>query len=220
MKPSRSFTLFLLLIFSLFLTATQACSVSPLAEFTVSPGGVLYEDKFGNPKSGWGEFNGEAGVAGYSDGAYHIYVKAPSVNLWAHPGVDFATVQVHVDAYAPAGPQDSRMGLICRFQDDQNFYFFVISADGYYGIGKVKAGRWSLLSGEQLQKHAAILTGQQINHLRADCIDKFLILYANEQLVGSAEDTDFANGDVGVLAGSFDVPGADVYFDNFVVYKP
>jgi len=33
-------------------------------------------------------------------------------------------------------------------------------------------------------------------------------------------DDDFTSGDVGILAGSFDKPGSDIYFDNFVVYKP
>jgi hypothetical protein len=38
--------------------------------------------------------------------------------------------------------------------------------------------------------------------------------------VTSVSDADFSTGDVGILAGSFDQPGEDVYFDNFVVYKP
>jgi hypothetical protein len=118
------------------------------------------------------------------------------------------------------GPQENRLGLICRRKDDANFYYFVISADGYYGIGKVEDGKWSLLSGDQMQRHDAIQPGAKINHLRADCIGNLLILYVNNQLVGSAQDVDFTSGDVGLLAGAFDVPGVDVYFDNFVVYKP
>jgi hypothetical protein len=112
------------------------------------------------------------------------------------------------------------MGLICRMQDAANFYYFVISNDGYYGIGKVKAGQWSLLETPQMRPSSAILTGGQKNHLRADCVADLFILYVNGQPVGSAEDKDFASGDVGILAGSFDSPGVDVYFDNFVVYKP
>jgi hypothetical protein len=71
-----------------------------------------------------------------------------------------------------------------------------------------------------MQKHDAILTGTQINRVRADCIGNLLILYVNGILVGSAVDADFTSGDVGILAGTFDQPGVDVYFDNFVVYKP
>jgi hypothetical protein len=38
--------------------------------------------------------------------------------------------------------------------------------------------------------------------------------------VATAQDTDLANGDVGVLAGAFDEAGVDVLFDHFVVIQP
>jgi hypothetical protein len=127
---------------------------------------------------------------------------------------------MEVDAMTAGGPLENRMGLICRMQDDANFYYFIISADGYYSIGKVKGGTWSLLGAAAMQQNPAIHTGLQLNHLRADCIGSLLIFYVNGQLVGSARDTDFITGDVGLLAGSFDHPGVDVSFDNFTVLKP
>lgn len=119
-----------------------------------------------------------------------------------------------------SGPQSNRMGLICRLKNDKNFYFFVISADGYYGIGKMKDGKTSLLTGDQMQPSTSILTGSQVNRLRADCVGDLLIFYVNDVLISSAKDDDFSAGDVGILAGSFDQTGSDIYFDNFVVYKP
>jgi len=35
-----------------------------------------------------------------------------------------------------------------------------------------------------------------------------------------AQDADLADGDVGLLAGTFAQPGTDAVFDNFVVIKP
>lgn len=213
MKP-LTFLLCLLLVPAL------ACSTAGIAESLVPSGGVLYQDFFGNPKSGWGELNSPAGVAGYVDGAYHILINKANVNLWTHPGKDFATVHEEVTIMPVAGPQANRMGLICRLKDDKNFYFFAISADGYYGIGKMKNGQSSLLTGNEMQPHYAILTGSQTNRIRADCIGNLLILYVNDIMVTSVKDNDFSSGDVGILAGSFDQPGSDVYFDNFVVFKP
>jgi hypothetical protein len=208
------------LLIALVLVSTLACSTTSLTETLVPSGSVLYQDIFSNPKSGWGELASPAGTAAYINGAYRIVVTQPNVNLWSHPGMDFATIHEEVSLMSPDGPQGNRMGLICRLKDDKNFYFFAISADGFWGIGKVKGGQTSLLTGEQMQKHEAILTGTQINRVRADCVGNLLILYVNNILVGSAKDDDFASGDVGILAGTFDQPGADVYFDNFVVYKP
>ena len=208
------------LLLCLFLIPALACSTTSIAESLVPSGGVLYQDFFGNPQSGWGELNSPAGVSGYIDGAYHILVNQANVNLWTHPGKDFSTVHEEVSVMPVAGPSSNRMGLICRLKDDKNFYFFAISADGYYGIGKMKDGQTSLLTGSEMLPHASILPGSQINRIRADCIGDLLILYVNNVLVTSAKDGDFTTGDVGILAGSFDQPGADIYFDNFVVYKP
>jgi hypothetical protein len=206
------------LFLAIFLLTSLACA-APLTEYLVPSGSVLFQDAFDNPQGRWGVMDNDAGVAGVVDEGYHFYVKSANVNLWAHPGMEFATTRTEVEAYAPAEPSENRMGLVCRLRDDSNFYFFVISGDGYYGIGKVKNGQWSLLSG-QMQPSAAILTGGEINILRADCIGRYLILYVNGQLVGYVEDSDFTSGDVGLLAGSFSTPGVDVYFDNFVVSKP
>jgi hypothetical protein len=119
-----------------------------------------------------------------------------------------------------SGPNANRMGLVCRLKDDDNFYFFVVSADGYFGIGKVKAGQARLLNGAEMEQNNAILTGNQINRVRADCIGNVLSLYVNNLPVATVKDDEFTNGDVGILAGSFSQPGSDVYFDNFIVYKP
>jgi hypothetical protein len=209
-----------LLLLCIILIPALACSTTSIAESLVPSGGVLYQDFFSNPQSGWGELNNAAGTAGYIDDAYHIVVNQAHVNLWTHPGKDFSNVKVEVSSMPVAGPQANRMGLICRLQDDKNFYFFVISADGYYGIGKMKAGQTGLLTGSQMQPHNSILVGSQINRMRATCIGNVLTLFVNDTLVTSVTDADFTTGDVGILAGSFDEPGEDVYFDNFVVYKP
>ena len=208
------------LLLGLLLIPALACSTAGIAESLVSSGSVLYQDIFSNPESGWGELAPPPGTAAYINGAYHIAVDQPNVNLWTHPGMNFSNIHEEVSLMAAAGPQNNRMGLICRLKDDKNFYFFAIGADGFYGIGKMKDGQTSLLTGDKMQPNDAILTGNQINRIRADCIGNVLLLYVNETFITSVKDDDFASGDVGILAGTFDQPGTDVYFDNFVVYKP
>jgi hypothetical protein len=208
------------LLLSLLLVSSLACSFASLTETLVPSGNVLYQDIFSNPESGWGELTTPAGTAGYVNGAYRFVVNQPNVNLWSHPGMEFTNLHEEVSLMTAAGPQENRMGLVCRLQDDKNFYFFVISADGYFGIGKVKDGQTSLLTGDQMQRSDAILTGTQINRVRADCLGNALILYVNGTMVATTTDADFVSGDVGLLGGTFDQPGAEIYFDNFVVYKP
>jgi hypothetical protein len=212
---SKSF--FLLFLSILLLTA---CSGPSLGEITTPPGGVLYQDDFSRADSGWGEAQVFLGQAGYADGAYRFRIDSPGVDFWAHPGRTFSFVQLEVDAAPLPETAPGRMGLVCRLVDDKNFYFFVVSSDGYYGIGKAQDGQASFLGMEQMAQHEAIHTDGQVNRLRADCIAELLIFYVNDTLVGSAMDSDFQRGDVGLLAGSFEQGGVDVLFDNFVVYKP
>src|SRR5689334_15936736 len=105
------------------LLTALACNSAQIGQGIASPGSIIYQDRFGDPNSGWGAFDDGAGVAGYTDGAYHVYVKVPNVNVWAHPGMDFDKAQLEVDAMAAGGPQENRMGLVCRLSDNANFYY-------------------------------------------------------------------------------------------------
>jgi hypothetical protein len=208
------------LLICLLLITALACSTTSIAEILVPSGGVLYQDFFSNSESGWGELSQAAGSAGYINDAYHIKIDKKNINLWAHPGRNFTDVHEEISVMPIAGPQANRMGLICRLKDEKNYYFFTISADGYFGIGKMKDGIASLLTGKDMQPDDSILPGNQINLIRADCIGNILTLYVNNTQVATVKDSDFSAGDIGLLAGSFDEVGPDVYFDNFIVYKP
>ena len=42
----------------------------------------------------------------------------------------------------------------------------------------------------------------------------------NGQQLIQVQDAEFTAGDVGLIAGTYDVPGTDIRFDNFIVYQP
>ncbi len=208
-------------LFIILLAAALACKTSSVTETFTPSGGFLYQETFSDPGSGWGEKTLEAGAAGYADGAYRIVVNLPEAHLWSRPGLYLGNVRVEAAVFPAAGPADSRMGVICRLVDDHNFYFFAISADGFYGIGKMKDGQVSILTGEgAMLPTETVHAGCVPNQVRGDCVGNALTLYVNDQQVDSAVDGDFPGGDVGLFAGTFDQPGADVYFDNFFVLKP
>lgn len=208
-------------LLALLLLAALGCSASTLTETFTPSGGFLYEETFSEPGGAWGEKSLEAGAAGYAEGAYRIIVNLPNSHLWSRPGLHFGNVRVEAVVFPAAGPADSRMGVICRLTDDQNFYFFAMSADGFYGIGKMKDGQVFILTGDgAMLPTESIHVGNVPNQVRGDCVGNTLTLYVNDQRVASATDGDFSVGDVGLFAGTFAQPGADVYFDNFFVIKP
>jgi hypothetical protein len=107
---------------------------------------------------------------------------------------------------------------MCRYQGG-NHYFFIISSDGFYGVGKFIDGQ-SILIGQESMVPSELILAEGINHLRADCIGNTLAFYVNFSQVAFVQDADLPTGDVGVLAGAFNEPGVDVLFQNFVVIQP
>jgi hypothetical protein len=204
----------------ILLIALTACQSAFIADLVTQSGQALFHDDFSDPTDGWPEATDTTGSLGYSQGAYRIIVESAGYDLWAVSRQLYGDVQVEVDTARLAGTPDNRFGLICRYQDAENFYVFIISSDGYYAIAVIQNGTSALLGQEMMAYNAAIIHGDGPNHIRFDCIGNTLTGYVNGQLVAVADDSIFSSGDAGILAGAFDEGGVEISFDNFQVIKP
>jgi pectate lyase len=205
------------LVLTILLTA---CQSSWLTALVAQPGQPIFHDDFSDPGSGWPRMSSTNGFMGYDGGSFKMMVQAPQYDLQAVTGKTYRDAQIEVDATLKSGPVYNRFGLICRYQDMNAFYFFAVSSDGYYAIGKLFNGVTSLLGQEMMAYSALILKGNNTNHLRFDCVGNTLKGYVNGQILAIAQDTDFSSGDAGLMSGSFDEGGVEMNFDNFVVIKP
>jgi hypothetical protein len=216
---------FLLALLAL-LIASLACNFGgalPVAQNTNNE--ILFQDDFSSTSSGWDSVNQSDGITDYTDGAYRIYVNKPQFDFWANPGrTDLpADVRVEVDVTKTAGPDVNDIGVICRSTKTDasyNFYYFVISSDGFANISKIVDNESTILAEQTSEALPAVKIGNASNHLRADCVGTMLTFYVNGQQVLSATDATHTGGDVGLIAGTFDEVGTDVLFDNFLVTKP
>jgi hypothetical protein len=208
------------LVLILATALTLGCSLTSGAATTGGDTSILFQDNFSDTGSGWDKVSSNAAVTDYQDGVYRIYINDTNSDHWANPGLSFTDVRIEVEATKVAGPDDNDLGLICRYQDTQNFYFALISSDGFAGIGKIKDGEQLLLSGDNLEPADAISQGNSKNTLRFDCLGNSMTLLVNGTQVAVVSDSDFAKGDVGLMAGTYDTPGTDVHFDNFIVRAP
>jgi len=214
----------LLVLFSLLIALSLACSTglpatsAPQDQSALS-GSVLFQDDFTRPVSGWDRFMSAEGTMDYDAAGYRMLVNSLNTNFWSTPHKNFADVRMEVDTGKLGGPDENRIGLICRFTGD-DYYFFMISSDGYYGIGIYTGGQAILLGQSEMQLNSNIKKGLAVNHLRADCAGNTLTFYVNGFQVVSVQDDRLKSGDVGLLAGTFTQPGVDVIFDNFVTLKP
>lgn len=200
-----------------------ACQLTTLTTefFETPPGSVLFQDDFSNTSSGWeNQSNEQFGTVDYFDGYYRIEVLGDYNLIWAGPGLSLTDVRLEADMIKVIGTSDDLFGLVCRAEDKENFYFFVISSDGYYGIGKTIDGDQSMINSEGMKPSEIISQGKSINHLRADCIADRLELYINGQMVAQVFDSDLSRGDIGLLAGNLAAQENVVLFDNLSTIKP
>ena len=197
--------------------STMACNFiagQPTSE------GVLFQDDFSNTFSGWDKVDTSDSITDYNNGVYRIWVNETRTDIWANPGKNFTDSITEVEATKVGGPDDNNFGLMCRYQDNVNFYYFYISSDGFYAIGKVVDGEQTMIGQENMLPDDTIKLGNATNKMRADCIGNELALHVNGREIARVQDATFSSGDVGLLAGTFDIPGTDIHFDNFVVREP
>jgi len=212
--------IFLVIIQTFLLSACQLSSLTS-SFFETPSGSVLYQDDFSDPSSGWENYYDSArGTMDYFDGFFRIQVLGEFQMLSKGPGLNFTDVRLDADMIKVIGLSDDIFGLVCRAMDPENYYFFVISSDGYYGIGKMIDGEQSILNSPGLLPSEIISQGKAKNHLRADCIAEQLALSVNGRELVSTVDFDLSRGDVGILAGTLMDSENVVLFDNFSVTNP
>jgi hypothetical protein len=178
-----------------------------------------FEDDFSDPASGWGASSHETYVRGYQQGRYLFQIDVPQWFVWTTSGRSYADVEIAALARA-AGQTDNHYGLLCRYADDQ-FYYFAISADGYYGIFRMdEDGELRPLTGSAMRRSATIHADGTDNRLTVSCEGPELTFYVNGAMLAQVEDDLLSKGDVGMATGTISAGGTSVWFDDFEVQRP
>lgn len=183
---------------------------------------IILQDDFSDTGSGWDRSSSDEAQTDYQNGQYRILVSAESYSAWANPNLSsYTDTRVEVDATKAGGDDDNEFGVVCRHADVNNYYVGMISSDGFYGFfSRVDGGNLELIGTDSMDTSDAILQGSATNHIRFDCVGSTLTLYVNGTMLGSVADSTHTSGDVGLYAGTYDIGGTDILFDNFVVYQP
>jgi hypothetical protein len=228
MNKSLSSALAVLVLFASACSATTLPTPTPTSVPNANPtsgttsGNILYQDNFSDSNSGWTHRQNANSTMDYVKGGYHINITTSDLMAISIANHYFqSNVSIEVDATKTAGPDDNFIGVICRFQDENNFYFFAISSDGYAGIAMYKDSTMSILSGSSFESSSAVNQGAATNHIRADCNGNTLTLYVNGPQVYSITDSTFGSGrNAGLLARANGTSGVDILFSNFMVSRP
>lgn len=180
--------------------------------------GVLFQDEFIDPNSGWPTGDQEDRRFGYHPAAfYHLEVSKPYDSLLIPRGLSLgnfvAEIEVLVD-HTDTESGDFRYGLVLRQSGDQ-YYAFTISprSDTWQALKHSASGLEVLAEGT----HQSIrgLTAPDV--LRAQAAGSDLTFSINGQVVAQLDDPDYTSGDVGFLLETFDETLVHIHYASLTI---
>ena len=213
------------LLLMLALLSLAACSIvsGPSTDACNENGALLRDDFSGEQTCGWREYNQGGAVVEIAEGTLNISTSQTGQIWWTNVGRNFNDVIVTVQARQTNGPNNNAYGVLCRYQDENNFYIFLISGDGYYAIGKYESGSEQITYLTPNQEYVfsdLINQGVATNLLRVSCVGNELSLSVNGLPLVSVTDNSFTGGDVGLGVSTLEPGTAVVQFDDLLVLAP
>ena len=186
-----------------------------------APAGILFQDDFSDPDSGWEVGDYDTGSVGYKSGAYFVTSAGDGNTMWGVANRSFDDLFIEVDTTQISSPANNNndYGVVCREQGDGAGYYMLISGDGYYAILVKAAGRDFEPLVDWTQSDI-IRQGNATNHIRAVCDGSTLALFVNGQRLATAEDDTFSRGDIALTATSYEDEPTEMHFDSLVVRQP
>lgn len=153
----------------------------------------------------------------FVDEAYRITVQESDAFVWSPCEGTFTDVTIATELIFTAGSEDTAAGILFRFQDEHNFYFFSISANGYYALDLLQNGRWESLV--DWTRTAQVKPSGEPNQLRVEVVEDYIRLYSNDVLLDVISDDTFDDGKVALAVNTFEKSNVTIFFDNLFIWR-
>lgn len=211
---------------------TESVAILPTDEPTSSEGQYQDEytfmDDFSSNAFDWTEYEDDITVVKLEDEAYSFQILEPEYYDWAYIPTSFFPTFITFDVYGLPGEQNGTFGLMCQYQDENNYYYTEIDLEtNEYIIAQIIDGEYYLLN-EPLADDYDWLTASALNAapedpntITVECSLSAITLIINDEFVNSVT-VDQPFTDEGwmaffVYAYSFaDLDGYKIYFDNVI----
>ena len=217
-------------------TASQVVFKPLLESFDILLSGVLKEqagppppafakttfrDTFADPQSGLETMQEDWGKSGYVSGKYIFELKpyqGPEYDYYLEQGLGDTFILEAAASYT--GAQDNGYGVIFRVTEDEDFYIFRISGDGFFTAERTDGEEIVTLIDWTESAQIKVQSGAT-NRLTVVGRGDTYALYVNDGQVGSFSDNKYHDGLFGVIVDNFDEQaGTTVSFSEYLAGTP
>jgi uncharacterized protein len=178
---------------------------------------TLFSETFQRNSGVWNTTSDREIARSIKNRALHIKIALADTVGWSNPGLDVTDFLFEVDAAHVAGTSKHEYGIIFRYVDSANFYYFIVDSDGHYHLYKLVDNQWETII--EATPSEMINTGRRsANKLGVLAAGANIYLFANGELLDTAEDDTFAEGDIALAVSSFDAKSIEIAFDNVEIW--
>lgn len=177
---------------------------------------VIDED-FTRDRGDWDTTTTDEYGAFFLERTYHMQLANPETIYWSYADVDLSDILVETDMTFLTGNGGTSGGLLLCHADSDNAYLFTIQADGDYLFENKVDGDWQTLIAET--RSDAIVAGEgATNRLSVYANGPLFAFAVNDTLLTTLEDNTHARGDVALTVVSGAEGGAEVAFDDLLIW--
>jgi hypothetical protein len=184
---------------------------------------VLFRDDFSSDSSGWGTGSDDTGSLFYEAGEYVFRITQDRWFTWGNlEDETFENVRIEVDITDRSSTDEPSFGIMCNYQDTENYYYAGFASDGFYAIVRTEGNEDFFLTDpvdNQWIQSDDIATGAGSYSISLECANGQLRLTADGDTIATVQDDTFTSGQIGLFVLTFDEPTAEVYFDNLRVIE-
>jgi len=186
----------------------------------IPAGAEVYRFDQSDPDIDWISVDSAEVFRGEVEGKYVISLMESGYLEWDTPETIYEDVETRITIRDVGIGMDASYGLMCRFEDSQNYYLAGIGRDGTYFVMKVSDGMNILLAGEpdgQFYYSDLIDPVADAYLLTLECVGQTITLSVDGHELTSVQDDELISGQVGFFAASYVQLPVDVLFDDFVI---
>lgn len=187
--------------------------------------GTYFTDDFSSGQFGWSDSKDAVANYGIEDGHYAIHILQADYTAWAYLPTEFDPSFIGFDAAVVPGMDIGDYGVMCHYQDEDNYYFISIDpSKKEYSIGYRQGGEYyELMQNMWMPSFYLNDSPHAVNNIQIACDPDMITLFINNEMEAQTSIETQQGGWVAIYGENWEdmQPGGfKVLFDNLYAFIP